>query len=433
MGDTPRAMPEPASGVAFDRVDSPATDAPATETPALPSGASAPQDDPRIEATRADAGAVPGSGSRQHLRFAFTGKAGDYFRIWIVNLLLTLVTIGLWSPWAKVRKRRFFYGHTWLADANFEYHANPVAILRGRLIAAVAIGVYWVLENLVPRAAPWLLGALLCGAPWIVARSLAFNAANSSHRGIRFRFCGTPRDVALAIWPLALFLVAFVWVSRDTLEAFESPSRYAGQLGLVYLMLLIAYPYAIAQIRRLTIGKSAWGDQPFRTTLRVRSVYGIYLIGIALCGIPLVGAGIVGFFLATVAGMAMGASPAVAFVAMGFFVLAWAGIIIVWTAYNRSRLTNLALNTATLSHMAQLHSAVSARKLARLYAGNVIAIVGTCGLLIPWAVVRITCYRLHCVTMEIEAPHDAVTAAVAQVPSATGEELSEMLGFDLAL
>ncbi len=224
-----------------------------------------------------------------------------------------------------------------------------------------------------------------------------------------------------------------MWASRDTLDAFESPSRYAGQLGVVYLVLLVAYPYAIAQIRRLTIGKSAWGDQPFRTTLRVRSVYGIYLIGIVLCGIPLFGAGILGFFLATVAGMVMQGSPAMIFVSMGFFVLAWAGIVIVWTAYNRSRLTNLALNTATLSHIAQLHCAVSARKLARLYAGNVIAIVGTCGLLIPWAVVRVTRYRLQCITMEIEAPQDAVTAAVAQVPAATGEELSEMLGFDLAL
>ncbi len=432
MGDTPKATPELASGDGAQREGDPgsASDAPAAATPAPRSDASAAQADPQIEATRADAPAAP---ARQHLRFAFTGKGSDYFRIWIVNLLLTLVTVGLWSPWAKVRKRRFFYGHSWLADANFEYHANPVAILRGRLIASAAIGVYWVLENLVPRAAPWLLGALLCGAPWIVARSLAFNAANSSHRGIRFGFSGTPRDVALAIWPLALWLVAFVWASRDTLDAFESPSRYAGQLGVVYLVLLVAYPYAIAQIRRLTIGKSAWGDQPFRTTLRVRSVYGIYLIGIALCGIPLVGAGILGFFLATVAGMVMKGSPAMIFVSMGFFLLAWAAIVIVWTAYNRSRLTNLVLNTATLSHIAQLHSAVSARKLARLYAGNVIAIVCTGGLLIPWAVVRVTRYRLQCITTEIEASQDAVTAGVAQVPAATGEELSEMLGFDLAL
>src|SRR6185436_19796655 len=114
--------------------------------------------------------------------FGFTGRAPDYFRIWIVNLLLTLVTLGLWSPWAKVRKRRYLYGHTWLGDANFEYHADPVAILRGRLIAAGAAFLYWVINTLLPEAAPWLLALLLCGAPWIIARSLTFNASRSSHR-----------------------------------------------------------------------------------------------------------------------------------------------------------------------------------------------------------------------------------------------------------
>ena len=52
--------------------------------------------------------------------FRFTGEAGEYFRIWIVNTFLAIVTFGLWSPWAKIRKRRFFLRHTWVAGANFE-------------------------------------------------------------------------------------------------------------------------------------------------------------------------------------------------------------------------------------------------------------------------------------------------------------------------
>lgn len=40
----------------------------------------------------------------------FTGEAGEYFRIWIVSTFLTIITIGLWSPWAKIRKRLFFCG-----------------------------------------------------------------------------------------------------------------------------------------------------------------------------------------------------------------------------------------------------------------------------------------------------------------------------------
>jgi uncharacterized membrane protein YjgN (DUF898 family) len=375
-----------------------------------------------------------GASTRSLLQVAFTGKVSDYFRIWIVNLLLTLVTVGLWSPWAKVRKRRYFYGHTWLADANFEYHGNPVAILRGRLIAAAAIGVYWVFRNLSPSAGPWLLALLLCGAPWIIARSLMFNTANSSHRGVRFRFSGTPRDVALAIWPLALALVAYVATSGSTLDFMEHPARFFGQLGAVSAAFFAIYPYAIAQIRRLTVGKSAWADQAFRTTMRTRNVYSIYLIGVARC---LFGAIFVGFFiLLGVEVLTKGHANGPAFGAFGVVVLAaflWVGVFIAWTAYNRSRMTNLVLNTARLSDLAKLHCTISASVLAKLYTVNLIAIVGSCGLLIPWAVVRVTRYRLQEISVEIEAPLTTVAATVTQNPRATGEELGEMFGIDLAL
>jgi uncharacterized membrane protein YjgN (DUF898 family) len=395
---------------------------------------------PASSAPQADDGAgVPPAGTThatggQHLQFAFTGRAGDYFRIWIVNLLLTLVTVGFWSPWAKVRKRRWFYGHTWAAGANFEYHADPVAILRGRLIAAAAVGVYWVFDNLVPGAAPWVLSALFCGAPWIIARSLAFNAANSSHCGVRFRFAGTPRDVVRVIWPIALWLVLFVWVSHDVSDAFERPGSYAARLGALYLALFVVYPYTIAGVRRLTIGKSAWGSQPFVTTLRVRKVYAIYLIGLALCIIPLI---VVGAMFALMSGAAAAVatrnSSAVVIAISILAALAWAGIFVVWTAYNRSRMTNLVLGTARLSNIAQFHCALSARALAKLYIVNLLAILGTCGLLIPWAVVRLTRYRLRMVTAEVEAPLESVTATVTQDWRATGEELGEMFGIDVAL
>ena len=420
MSDTPAAAPGPV----------PDSTAEAPLAAGIADSLAIPPEPAALPPAPGDAMSVTG---RRHLQCSFTGNAGDYFRIWIVNLLLTLVTLGLWSPWATVRKRRFFYGHTWLADANFEFHGNPVAILRGRLIAAAAVGVYWVVENLVPDSASWLVAALLCGAPWIIARSLAFNAANSSHRGIRFRFVGTTRDVALAIWPLALLLVLFVAASHSALDALERPARAAGPLGGVYVLLLGAYPYAIARIRRLTVGKSAWGDQNFRSGLTVGRVYAIYFIAIVLCGIPLVATILVGLLATTVIGTALGGSPAALFFTLPFFVLGWAAIVIVWTAYSRSRMTNLVLGTARLSNVAQLHSAISGRTLARLYAGNLIAIVATCGLLIPWAVVRITRYRLQALSVEIDAPLATVAAAVVEVPRATGEELGEMFGFDLAL
>ena len=33
----------------------------------------------------------------------FTGSGGEYFRVWIVNLLLSIVTLGFYTPLARRR------------------------------------------------------------------------------------------------------------------------------------------------------------------------------------------------------------------------------------------------------------------------------------------------------------------------------------------
>ena len=45
------------------------------------------------------------SAAQTQLPISFTGSGSEYFRIWIVNLLLTFVTLGLYYPWAKATNR----------------------------------------------------------------------------------------------------------------------------------------------------------------------------------------------------------------------------------------------------------------------------------------------------------------------------------------
>ena len=59
----------------------------------------------------------------------FEGSGGEYFKIWIVNLALTIATLGIYSAWAKVRNKRYFYGNTFIAGHSFDYHGRPVRIL----------------------------------------------------------------------------------------------------------------------------------------------------------------------------------------------------------------------------------------------------------------------------------------------------------------
>ena len=95
-------------------------------------------------------------------QFRFTGSGGEYFRIWIVNLLLSVVTLGIYSAWAKVRRMRYFYGNTQLAGDVFEYHGQPRQILKGRLIAFGMFLVYLVVSAVSELAARNVPGTCRC-------------------------------------------------------------------------------------------------------------------------------------------------------------------------------------------------------------------------------------------------------------------------------
>lgn len=127
----------------------------------------------------------------REIPFKFTGRDGEYFGIWISNVFLTVVTLGIYSPWAKVRNMRYFYRSTSLGGAHFDYHADPVAILKGRLIAVAFFVIYFTVSELLPLVGFALSMVLLGAIPWIIVRSLKFRFAYTSYRNLRFSFYGT--------------------------------------------------------------------------------------------------------------------------------------------------------------------------------------------------------------------------------------------------
>jgi uncharacterized membrane protein YjgN (DUF898 family) len=197
-------------------------------------------------------------------RFSFRGSASEYFRIWTVNLLLTVITLGIYSAWAKVRARRYFYGNTYLGDDNFEYHANPKSILAARIIALAVYGLLgtaflqWLFDIhpltffLHNSFRWWLTLALLVFCAWALTRGAAFNARNSSFCGVRFSF---RKNYRLPLYPL-LLLLAVIYISawgaiilvihgldRDSLL----PFNFRHQIGSaeVYGFWRIWYPIVI--------------------------------------------------------------------------------------------------------------------------------------------------------------------------------------------
>ena len=179
----------------------------------------------------------------------FTASANEYFRVWIVNLFFTLVTLGVYSAWAKVRKKKYFYGNTRLDGDVFDYFAEPVAILKGRAIAAIAFVAYAFVSELYPLSSWVFLGVGVAFLPWLIVRSATFGARCSSWRGLRFDFTATTAGMARII---------------------------LGVGALVPLTLGLAYPYFVARRKSFVASHYGFGQTGFSCHVRPGAVYAIY-------------------------------------------------------------------------------------------------------------------------------------------------------------
>jgi len=123
------------------------------------------------------------------LLIEFTGSGSEYFRIWIVNLLLTLVTVGLYLPWAKVRRLRYFYSNTLIDSDPLHFHGSPLQMFKGFVIVVVGFILYSLAGKFSPTAG--LIAFVVLAAVWPVLfrSSLCFRLSNTSWRGLRLAVC----------------------------------------------------------------------------------------------------------------------------------------------------------------------------------------------------------------------------------------------------
>ncbi len=338
--------------------------------------------------------------------FQFTGKAGEYFKIWIVNILLTILTLGIYSAWAKVRRKRYFYGNTLLQDSAFEYLADPVRILKGRSIAFAVFAVYFVVTSLFPLSTPvfglliWIL------LPWLVTEARAFNARYSAYRNIRFDFRA---------------------------DYGEAAGIYMGLLLLSVITLGIAYPYYDYRRSRFVVARSRYGTAPFALSASVKAFYVVYLKAVALAIVGGVTASIlIGVIQAGLASGAAGeprtlpAYAALSFSAVMIVVYLW-----VWSYVKTATLNLVWSNTALAQH--RLESTLKTSKMLWLYASNVLAIVVSLGLLIPWAQIRLTRYRLENLQLLSAGDLDGFVASQQDRVASAGEEISDFFDVDVGI
>lgn len=333
----------------------------------------------------------------------FHADPHEYFRIWIVNLALTLATLGIYSAWAKVRKLRYFYASTVLAGSAFGYHADPLKILRGRIIAAALAGGYLLATRTSTIATLIMIALIAIATPWLVVKSRTFAMRVTSWRGLRFDFAP---DYVGAYGALLGWLV----------------------LGVISLGTLM--PLSVRERYRFIVSRGRYGMTPFECTPGAGRFYltALGAFGIALgIGFPaaLLSGGLVLAF------KGMHPTPAMTRLVSFLPLLLVYGVMLpVVHGYTLARNLNEVFGHTTLGPH-RLISVLSASDLAGIYLSNIALIVLTLGIYTPWAQVRVARYRLGAIELEAHGSLDEfVATSAAPVPAAAGEEITSFLDLD---
>ncbi|MBL9203705.1 MAG: DUF898 domain-containing protein [Opitutaceae bacterium] len=332
--------------------------------------------------------------------FLFHGNAREFFRIWIVNTLLTLLTAGLFLAWAKVRKRRYLRGCTELMGHRFDYRARPSRILIGNLIVLIFVLGYALFGVVYPIIRYGVLGAGVLFLPWIVVRSLSFNAHNTAYRGMRFRFSS---QVSAA---------AFVYLLEPV---------------LIVITLGLYYPAWVRSVRRYQVDHHRLGDAYFRFDVPNRQYYRAYILGalITLAGV-LVG----GMLVAVLIGATQNRQPGL--LAFLPFLACYGAGAFLGKHFIYGSLFNQVWNGTRLDQ----HRFVATMKTERwigLQAVNLGAILITGGLLYPWAVIRSQHYVASCLTFLPAGEIDGIERMGEKDGSGVGDSAGEFVGLDFGL
>ncbi|HJR99817.1 MAG TPA: YjgN family protein [Flavobacterium sp.] len=151
---------------------------------------------------------------RVEYTLGYHGNGGDFFGIIMVNWLLTVVTLGIYYPWAKAKQLQYIYNSTSLNEDSFEFHGTGKEMFKGFLKAVglfILVGIIaYILVDLSgnPLLGPLLFyGTLLVISPIAIHGSYRYRMSRSSWRGIRFGYRGDRNEFILLFFKWVFFTI----------------------------------------------------------------------------------------------------------------------------------------------------------------------------------------------------------------------------------
>ncbi|WP_296404454.1 YjgN family protein [Psychrobacter sp.] len=392
----------------------------------------------------------------KHIEFKGTG--GEYFKIWIVNVLLCILTLGIYYPWAKVRTNRYFYANTTYLDRFFDYHATGKQLFLGYLIAMFILIVIVIINQVFPMAGFILPIVIFAVMPWIIWRSLKFTMRVTSFSNVRFSFKGALKTsyFIYMLIPVVGYLAVVLLILGSLFPLMQSiegdgsipvaASTLIAVVGVVATLGLAIYLGGLftKKAAEYQVGQTKYGQGNFfidiKTGTFVKIAFKTALVAIG-CYLVLAALFAV-IFSSTMAGgfdpeaMAneMATASASPLLAIGL-VLVYFGFIaaaLLVAAYSYSRQRQYIYDNTTLDKAISFKSTVSAKRYFIVLLTNMLLTIVTLGLALPWAKVRVARYLAE--NTWIEASDMDVNSYLTQKEkeqSAIGEEIGDILDIDM--
>ncbi|MFQ5958628.1 MAG: YjgN family protein [Alphaproteobacteria bacterium] len=303
-------------------------------------------------------------------RLVHHGIAGELFKIHLVNVLLTIGTLGIYRFWARTRIRNYLWSQTSFLGDRLEYTGTGKELFLGFLIALAILVPIWVgyrtLSEVIAVQRPGLTIVL----DTVFYSGLVFLVGVAIYRARRFRLSRT-------LWRGIR--------GGQTGSATDYGARSAAYLLLTILTLGLYWPFMDARLTGYKLNNTWFGDRRFTFDGDGRDLFKPF----AICWL---------LFIPT--------------------------LFMSWFWYRAAALEYYAGRT----RYEDLRFAAEVRPwpLTRLIVTNWLLRVFTLGLAYPWVMIRTA--RFVCANLDIVGDQDFAAIAQSRQPApTTGEGLAATL------
>ena len=313
--------------------------------------------------------------SSQSYRLSFRGKGSEYFGIIIVNWLLTVVTLGLYYPWAKSAQLRYLYGATALNDDTFAFHGTGKEMFKGFIKVLLIFAILFALFLLCFYFEMVLVGTILLYGGFIAIMPLAihgsyrYRMSRTSWRGIRFGYRGNRSELIQLFFKGLLLTIVTIGIYGS---------------------------WFVVDLRNYVMGNVRFGNVKFNSNANGFEYFKLNLKGILLTILTL-------------------------------------GIYMFWWQKNIIHFYVNHLSFQKEGQEVRLSSRITGEGIFGLTIVNMIILIFTLGLGFAWVIIRTMNYFIENLRLQGDIDVNTISQTEDNYTDATGEDVSDILDMDFII